>query len=399
MEGMDMEKIDVDKEKVTSWLEDIGKQVGSDVVRLGKELRALYAEQVAKVTKQTAHLSKQAGREAAHVRKEVGKEASHVSKQMRKQADHVSKQAAQASKQMSKQATQLSKQAALMGKQVSEQAEKAAQQAAKTAEQTALAAQKRVEQTQKSIAKRTRRATKRLPFTLVVLAVFGAIWWLSRKPEHGQGRRSGLTATTGEGVGLQPQDWQGREAARQALEASPTSPAATMRESNATGAATQIDAAQTPPTTGIAHAPSESQLATDEYVPPAVPASTIMDVFGGTPRNVQADTSAEVEATSDLEREHVDEVDETASRTGKRDDLTIIEGIGSKVAPLLKQNGITTFAQLADADVERLRQILRHEGLPMLDPATWPEQARLAMENRYDQLQALKESLKAGRRA
>lgn len=33
------------------------------------------------------------------------------------------------------------------------------------------------------------------------------------------------------------------------------------------------------------------------------------------------------------------------------DDLVIIEGIGPKIAALLKSNGIATFAQLADVDV------------------------------------------------
>jgi predicted flap endonuclease-1-like 5' DNA nuclease len=81
------------------------------------------------------------------------------------------------------------------------------------------------------------------------------------------------------------------------------------------------------------------------------------------------------------------------------DDLTIVEGIGPKIDSLLKANGIASFAALAAADVETLRTILRAAGLSYADPATWGEQARLAAAGKMDELQALQDSLKGGRRA
>jgi len=39
------------------------------------------------------------------------------------------------------------------------------------------------------------------------------------------------------------------------------------------------------------------------------------------------------------------------------DDLTMIEGIGPKISELMNENGIRSFAQLADAEVEDLRAI------------------------------------------
>jgi predicted flap endonuclease-1-like 5' DNA nuclease len=80
------------------------------------------------------------------------------------------------------------------------------------------------------------------------------------------------------------------------------------------------------------------------------------------------------------------------------DDLTIIEGVGPKVAELLHENGIMTFAQVADADVEHLRQILRGAGLPMIMPDSWPEQAQLAAEGQHEKLKDLQSALRAGRR-
>jgi predicted flap endonuclease-1-like 5' DNA nuclease len=80
------------------------------------------------------------------------------------------------------------------------------------------------------------------------------------------------------------------------------------------------------------------------------------------------------------------------------DDLAMIEGIGPRIADLLRQNGITTFEQLAQADVTRLREILQAARLGALaDPATWPEQARLAAAGDWDQFEALTQRLRGGR--
>jgi predicted flap endonuclease-1-like 5' DNA nuclease len=82
------------------------------------------------------------------------------------------------------------------------------------------------------------------------------------------------------------------------------------------------------------------------------------------------------------------------------DDLKRIEGIGPKISGLLQTAGITTFAQLAAADVGRLRQILAEANLTALaDPATWAEQARLAAAGQWEALEALQQELKGGRRA
>jgi predicted flap endonuclease-1-like 5' DNA nuclease len=80
------------------------------------------------------------------------------------------------------------------------------------------------------------------------------------------------------------------------------------------------------------------------------------------------------------------------------DDLELIEGIGPKMSELLHQGGITTFAQLAVTEASRLIRIVREAGLAMIDPRTWPEQARLAADGQWDALQVLQDVLKGGRR-
>jgi len=83
---------------------------------------------------------------------------------------------------------------------------------------------------------------------------------------------------------------------------------------------------------------------------------------------------------------------------GAGDDLTMLEGVGPKIQELLYQNGIHTYAELADCDVERLRAILAGGGAAfrMADPASWPQQARLAAAHDWVRLQRLNEQLKGG---
>jgi predicted flap endonuclease-1-like 5' DNA nuclease len=82
-----------------------------------------------------------------------------------------------------------------------------------------------------------------------------------------------------------------------------------------------------------------------------------------------------------------------------KQDLTKIEGIGPKIAGLLQDAGILNYALLADAPVERLREVLAAAGsrYRIADPTTWPRQARLAAEDKWDELQALQDRFKGGR--
>lgn len=83
------------------------------------------------------------------------------------------------------------------------------------------------------------------------------------------------------------------------------------------------------------------------------------------------------------------------------DDLKIIEGIGPKIADLLAQNGVTTFAALAATPAAKLREMLLAAGqrFAVSDPTTWPEQAELAAKGDMDALKALQAQLKGGRKA
>ncbi|HJO04773.1 MAG TPA: 50S ribosomal protein L21 [Acidobacteriota bacterium] len=81
------------------------------------------------------------------------------------------------------------------------------------------------------------------------------------------------------------------------------------------------------------------------------------------------------------------------------DNLKRIEGIGPKIESVLKDAGIMTFAALAGSDEAALRGILEAAGgrLRSHDPTTWPSQAALAAEERWDDLKELQGRLTGGK--
>ncbi len=81
------------------------------------------------------------------------------------------------------------------------------------------------------------------------------------------------------------------------------------------------------------------------------------------------------------------------------DKLELIEGIGPTIAGVLEAAGIRTFAQLADADPNQVRDVLQEAGVGNLaDPTSWAAQAALAADGKFDELAALQNELKGGRK-
>lgn len=94
-----------------------------------------------------------------------------------------------------------------------------------------------------------------------------------------------------------------------------------------------------------------------------------------------------------------DETPAKAAKAAKGDDLKKIEGIGPKIAELLIEGGISTFAQLAEAPVERVQEILDAAGprYRIHDPSTWGKQAELAAAGKWDELKAWQDELNGGK--
>ena len=103
---------------------------------------------------------------------------------------------------------------------------------------------------------------------------------------------------------------------------------------------------------------------------------------------------------ADNETTDTSEVKTTAKKTSK-DNLELIEGIGPKIADVLKTAGIVSFADVAATPAERLKEILdaTGESFNTAVTTTWPEQAQMAAEGKIDELKEWQDKLKGGKEA
>lgn len=87
------------------------------------------------------------------------------------------------------------------------------------------------------------------------------------------------------------------------------------------------------------------------------------------------------------------------SESTKGDDLKLVEGIGPKIEELLNNAGISSFQVLAETEVDKIREILEEAGsrYKMHDPSTWPKQALMAAEGKWDGLKEWQDSMKGGK--
>ena len=84
----------------------------------------------------------------------------------------------------------------------------------------------------------------------------------------------------------------------------------------------------------------------------------------------------------------------------KPDDLKKIEGIGPKIASILSEAGYETFEKLSKAEPDTIREILLEKGgkrYAMHNPDTWPAQAKLAAEGKWDELKKWQDELDGGK--
>nr|WP_299383231.1 30S ribosomal protein S2 [Allomuricauda sp.] len=153
---------------------------------------------------------------------------------------------------------------------------------------------------------------------------------------------------------------------------------------------------------GLAERKSEKQeekaeVATEEAAPAKAEAPVVEEKAP-----VKEEVKEEAPAAK-VEEEKVEEVKEepkakAPKAADKADDLTKIEGAGPKAAEALVNNGIDTFAKLAKADPEKIKEILTEASSRMahLDPTTWPKQAQMAADGKWDELKEWQDKAKGG---
>jgi predicted flap endonuclease-1-like 5' DNA nuclease len=158
----------------------------------------------------------------------------------------------------------------------------------------------------------------------------------------------------------------------------------------------------------------ETPAAPVAEAPAEVPATETVQVEAPAPEPVVEEAApepvAEAPAVEEVTEEVTEEVvveevvEEVAAPVAeaapaKPDDLKKIEGIGPKIAEVLTNGGIATYADLGASTPEKIREILdAAEGnFAAHDPGTWPKQGQMAADGNWDELKKWQDELDGGK--
>ncbi|MBK8505615.1 MAG: 50S ribosomal protein L27 [Saprospiraceae bacterium] len=137
----------------------------------------------------------------------------------------------------------------------------------------------------------------------------------------------------------------------------------------------------------------------ERAVPPAKakPAAPMAEAPVTKKEKVVSETPAPAEAIADNVEVDAPAIP-AAKKAGKEDDLKVIEGIGPKLESILKEAGISNLKVMSESDPEKLAEILEGAGsrYKMFNPTTWPKQAGLAVEGKWDELKEYQSKLDGG---
>ena len=107
---------------------------------------------------------------------------------------------------------------------------------------------------------------------------------------------------------------------------------------------------------------------------------------------------AKAEAVKEAEPAKEEAPAKKAKAAKSEDDLTKIEGIGPKAAEALGKAGVGSYEALAGEEADRIKEILTEASSRMahLDPTSWPKQAKMAADGKWDALKEWQENAKGG---
>lgn len=83
----------------------------------------------------------------------------------------------------------------------------------------------------------------------------------------------------------------------------------------------------------------------------------------------------------------------------KQDDLTVVEGIGPKIQELFHNHNVKTWKALSECSVAKCQEVLDSGGdrFKMHVPSTWPKQAKLAYQGKWQELLDWQDQLDGGK--
>ena len=138
----------------------------------------------------------------------------------------------------------------------------------------------------------------------------------------------------------------------------------------------------------------EEENATEEAPTKAASVKVIAEPKPAKAAKVVAEKKVRPPKVEKMEEEKFQKIEKTSS---KNQDFTIVEGIGEKMTIALHEAGILTFKQLSNSTVEELKAVAYSIKNRFANPTTWPQQAKLVLENKPDELRKLQETLKGGK--
>ncbi len=124
------------------------------------------------------------------------------------------------------------------------------------------------------------------------------------------------------------------------------------------------------------------------------------EIKPGTSKSVVTGKATNVTSTTSSKTSSVkSSTSKSGNKSTKGDDLTKIEGVGPAIAKLLNGAKIYTFKELSATKISSLQAILTEAGpkFQMHSPGSWPKQASLAAEGRWDDLKKLQDVLSGGK--
>jgi len=83
----------------------------------------------------------------------------------------------------------------------------------------------------------------------------------------------------------------------------------------------------------------------------------------------------------------------------KENDLTVVEGIGPKIQGLFHNHNVTTWKALSECSVDKCQSVLDSGGerYKIHKPGTWPDQAKMAYQGRWEELLRWQNELDGGK--
>jgi len=83
----------------------------------------------------------------------------------------------------------------------------------------------------------------------------------------------------------------------------------------------------------------------------------------------------------------------------KENDLTVVEGIGPKIQELFHKHDVKTWKALSECTVDKCQTVLNSGGerYKIHKPGTWPKQAKLAYEGKWQELSDWQDKLDGGK--